>query len=144
VTPKGEKTEVVYGPSNVLDREIQFFSNSKLKIDTCMDYTLTSLALGIEPIRKSFLDAKNRDIKLRYITEITTENISYCKELMKITELRHLDGFQGNFMMRMNTLHEQPHNKRQISHHKLFIAMSGKSYSISIASLIVYGIRQYQ
>lgn len=62
-----------------------------------MDYTHTSL--GIEPIRKSFLDAKNKDVELRYITEITTENIFYCKELMKITELRHLDGFQGNFMV---------------------------------------------
>jgi len=94
-----EKTEVVYGPSNVIDRQIQFFSNATLKIDTCMDYTRPSLALGIEPIRKSFLDAKNRDVKLRYITEITTENMSYCKELMKITEVRHLDGIKGNFMV---------------------------------------------
>ena len=65
-----------------------------------MDHTRPSLALGIESIRKSFLDAKNRDVKLRYITEITTENISYCKEIMKIVdELRHLDGIKGNFMI---------------------------------------------
>jgi hypothetical protein len=65
-----EKTEVVYGTSNVLNTEIQFFSNARLKVDTCMDYTRPSLALGIESIRKSFLDAKGRDVKLRYITEI--------------------------------------------------------------------------
>jgi hypothetical protein len=53
-----EKTEVVYGISNVLNTEIQFFSNARLKVDTCMDYTRPSLALGIESIRKSFLDAK--------------------------------------------------------------------------------------
>ena len=64
-----------------------------------MDYTRPSLALKIESIRKSFLDAKGRDVKLRYITEITTENISYCKELMKIAEVRHLDGIKGNFMV---------------------------------------------
>jgi hypothetical protein len=29
--------------------------------------------------------------------EITEENISYCKELMKYAELRHLDGVKGNF-----------------------------------------------
>ena len=34
-----------------------------------MDHTRPSLTLGIESIRKSFLDAKNRDVKLRYITE---------------------------------------------------------------------------
>ena len=39
-------------------------------------------------------------MKTRYLTEITTENISYCKELMSIVnELRHLDGIKGNFMI---------------------------------------------
>jgi two-component system sensor histidine kinase VicK len=94
-----ERTEVVYGTSNVLNAEIQFFSSARLKVDTCMDYTRPSLALGIESIRKSFLSAKRRDVKLRYITEITAENISYCKELMKIAEVRHLDGIKGNFMV---------------------------------------------
>jgi two-component system, OmpR family, sensor histidine kinase VicK len=94
-----EKTEVVYGPSNVLKMEIQFFANTRLKVDTCMEYTRPSLAVGIESIRKSFLDAKGRDVKLRYVTEITTENILYCKELMKIAEVRHLDGIMGNFMV---------------------------------------------
>ena len=94
-----EKTEVVYGTSNVLNTGIQFFSNARLKVDTCMEYTHPSLALRIDSIRKSFLDAKGRDVKLRYITEITTENISYCKELMKIGEVRHLDGIKGNFMV---------------------------------------------
>ncbi|MGC2575772.1 MAG: hypothetical protein WA364_30065, partial [Candidatus Nitrosopolaris sp.] len=94
-----EKTEVIYGASNVLNMEIQFFSNARLKVDTCMEYTRPSLVFGIESIRKSFLDAKGRDVKLRYITEITTENISYCKELMKIADVRHLDGIKGNFMV---------------------------------------------
>ena len=94
-----EKTEVVYGTSNVLNTEIQFFSNARFKVDTCMEYTRPSLALRIDSIRKSFLDAKGRDVKLRYITEITIENISYCKELMKIAEVRHLDGIKGNFMV---------------------------------------------
>src|SRR5215467_7894903 len=99
VSIQGEKTEVVYGTSNVLNTEIQFFSNARLKVDTCMEHTRPSLALGIESIRKSFLDAKGRDVKLRYITEITTENISYCKELMKIADVRHLEGIKGNFMV---------------------------------------------
>ena len=94
-----EKTEVVYGTSNVLNLEVQFFSNARLKVDTCMDGTGLSLALGTESIKKSFLDAENRDLKLRYITEITNENILYCKELMKIMEVRHLDGIKGNFMV---------------------------------------------
>jgi two-component system sensor histidine kinase VicK len=94
-----EKTEVIYGSSNVLDREIQFFLNANLKVDTCMDHTRPSLALGIKSISKSFLNARSRGVKLRYITEVNTENISYCKELMKIAEVRHLDRIKGNFMV---------------------------------------------
>ena len=40
---------------------------------------------------------KDRGIKLRFITEITKDNIHYCKELMKVADLRHLDGVKGNF-----------------------------------------------
>ncbi|HET7390524.1 MAG TPA: HAMP domain-containing sensor histidine kinase, partial [Nitrososphaeraceae archaeon] len=51
-------------------------------------------------IKRSFVDAKNRGVKLRYLTEITDANISYCKELMSIVdEVRHLDGIKGNFMV---------------------------------------------
>jgi len=65
-----------------------------------MNYTRPQLAIALDPIRNSFIDAKNRGIKLRYLTEITSENISYCKGLMSmVDELRHLDGIKGNFML---------------------------------------------
>jgi two-component system sensor histidine kinase VicK len=94
-----ERTEVLYGSENVIFAELRFFSEAKSRIDTFMDFTRPPLAIEIESIRNSYLNAKNRDVKLRYITEITTENISTCKELMKIAEIRHLDGIKGNFMV---------------------------------------------
>jgi two-component system, OmpR family, sensor histidine kinase VicK len=65
-----------------------------------MNYTRPQLAIVLDSIRNSFIDAKNRGVKLRYLTEITSENISYCKELLPIVnEIRHLDGIKGNFMI---------------------------------------------
>ena len=65
-----------------------------------MNYTRPPLAILIEPIKKAFLDAKSRDVKLRYLTEINNSNISYCKELIGIVnELRHLDGIKANYMI---------------------------------------------
>jgi len=91
---------VLYGVANVIDAELEFFANSKKRIDTCMNYTRPSLAVILEPIKKAFLDAKDRSVKLRYLTEITHDNIAACKELMTIVdELRHLDGIKGNFMV---------------------------------------------
>jgi two-component system, OmpR family, sensor histidine kinase VicK len=90
----------LYGVDKVIDAELEFFANSKKRIDTCMNYTRPSLAVILEPIKKAFLDAKERGVKLRYLTEITQDNIAACKELMTIvTELRHLDGIKGNFMV---------------------------------------------
>jgi two-component system, OmpR family, sensor histidine kinase VicK len=83
--PEGaERTEVYCGAQDVIDAELRFFFNSKRRIDTCMNSTRPSLATGIESIKKSFVDAKSRGVKLRYLTEITKDNIDYCKELMKI------------------------------------------------------------
>ena len=36
-------------------------------------------------------------MKLRYVTEITKDNLSFCKEMLKFSEIRHLDGVKGNF-----------------------------------------------
>ncbi len=93
---------MLYGIDNVINTELQFFSKTRGKIDTCMNYTRPPLAIEIDTIKKAFVDAKNRGVRLLYLylTEITSENISYCKELMPIVdELRHLEGIKGNFML---------------------------------------------
>jgi two-component system sensor histidine kinase VicK len=44
------------------------------------------------------MDFRKRGIRHRIITEITSENLSYCKNLMEfVDELRHLDQIKGNF-----------------------------------------------
>jgi signal transduction histidine kinase len=93
-------TKVIQGTESVVNAEVAFFSKVKSKVDTYMNYTRPPLAVALEPIKKAFLDAKNRGVYLRYITEITKENLTYCKELIKIVhELRHLDGIKGNYMV---------------------------------------------
>jgi two-component system sensor histidine kinase VicK len=65
-----------------------------------MNNTRPPLAVTIDPIRGAFSDAKKRGVKLRYLTEISKENASFCKELISLVdEMRHLDGIKGNFML---------------------------------------------
>ena len=67
------------------------------KIDACVDYSRPSLAIEIDLLREAFLSTKKRGVRLRYITEITNENISHCRQLLTmVDELRHLDGIKGN------------------------------------------------
>ena len=91
-------TKVIYGVQNVINTVLQFLSETNNSVDACVDYTRPSLIVGIMALKEAFLDVKNRGVKLRYITEINRENISYCKYLLTVVdELRHLDGIKGNF-----------------------------------------------
>jgi two-component system, OmpR family, sensor histidine kinase VicK len=93
-----ETTKVFYGIENVMNTVLQFLYQSSNVIDACVDYTRPSLAVDILVLRKAFLAARSKGVKLRYVTEITDENIQYCKQLLTmVDELRHLDGIKGNF-----------------------------------------------
>ena len=46
------------------------------------------------------MDAKRRGVKIRYLTEITKDNLRCSQELMDIVEeVRHLEGIMSNFMV---------------------------------------------
>ncbi len=91
-------TEIVHGSHKVINRFVQFLQDAQHVIDVCVDNTRPSLAIESKQIRDALIDAKRRDITIRYLTEITKNNLGYCNELMSIVdELRHLDGIKGNF-----------------------------------------------
>ena len=95
-----QSTDIIYGVQNVVNAVIGFASTTKIKIDACVDYTRPSLAIDIDLLKQYFLGAKRRGVRLRYVTEVTKDNIRQCKKLMKmVDELRHLDGIKGNFYL---------------------------------------------
>src|SRR5215831_18019005 len=92
------QTEIIHGSDNVVDHLVQFMYRAQVRIDICVDNTRPGLAIEIKRLKDTFIDAKRRDVKIRYITEITKDNLDYCKELISVVdELRHLDGIKGNF-----------------------------------------------
>ena len=53
--------------------------------------------MGVDAIKNERLKARRRGVNFRYITEVTKDNLSYCKELSEFAEVRHLNGVKGNF-----------------------------------------------
>jgi len=93
-----EKTEVIYGAENVIKHALNIISLLKKSVDNCIDSNGPSMfVIPNHPITKAYREMKRRGIRIRFIAEITKDNIEYCKELMKICELRHLDEVKGNF-----------------------------------------------
>jgi two-component system, OmpR family, sensor histidine kinase VicK len=96
-----EITKIIQGDKNVLDAVLRFISTADTRIDACVDQTRPALAIDIEQIRSLVLNSQNRGVRLRCITEITPNNIHYCKQLLGIVdELRHLDNIVGTFYVR--------------------------------------------
>ena len=92
-----EFTRVFYGVENVVNSVLQFLTQTANKVDACVDQTRPSLIIDMPILKEAFVAAKKRGIKLRYITEITKDNLFYCKQLLTmVDELRHLDGIKGN------------------------------------------------
>jgi len=95
-----EVTRVFYGVESVVNVVLQFLTQANNKIDACIDQTRPSLIIDIDILKQAFVVVKKRGIKLRYITEITKDNLSYCKQLLTmVDELRHLDGIKGNLYL---------------------------------------------
>ncbi|MGB6628366.1 MAG: hypothetical protein WBE61_09540, partial [Nitrososphaeraceae archaeon] len=92
-----EKTEVLYGVENAVRVGVQFMQNARKWMDLFGDKNGPSIIIEFSDVYKNnYIGAKRRGAKIRFITEITKDNIHYCKELMEIVdEFRHLEGFTG-------------------------------------------------
>jgi signal transduction histidine kinase len=89
------KTEILYGSENALSRGIEFMKKVKIRMDIFFDHKAPSIVVDVRQYWDGYIDILNRGGKIRLVTDITAENLSYCKELMKITEMRHLAGIKG-------------------------------------------------
>ena len=88
--------------------------------------------IGVEAIKNERIKAKNRGVKLRYVTEVTEENILYCKELSKFAEVYHLNGVKGNFEVSQN----------EISGKGEYIATATLQEAEPVAQLIYSNVRE--
>ena len=93
-----KKTEVIYGAENIIKHVLDIISILKESVDNCINSNGPSMfVIPDHSITKAYRELNERGVRIRFISEITRENIGYCKELMKICELRHLDEVKGNF-----------------------------------------------
>lgn len=91
-----EKTEVFHGEENAMKILLQTMSNVQNEALACADANSAAFSMGVAPIKKGYSDFKRRGVRIRFITEITSENMQYVKELMNYAEVRHMDTVKGN------------------------------------------------
>jgi two-component system sensor histidine kinase VicK len=101
-----ERTEILFGEQNALNVSQTLCANSKSKINFIADAKQSTIYVSVNEYRDCIAQAKDRGIKIRFLTEITKDNIFYCKQIMHhVDELRHLEYVQNNI-----TLSESEYN----------------------------------
>jgi two-component system sensor histidine kinase VicK len=95
--PEPDKTKVIYGNDNIIKKTLETFSWVKENIEASIDKAGPAIHVLYEPIWTSLVSLKRKGVKIRSVTEITVDNVTYCKKLLEVCELRHLDGVRTNF-----------------------------------------------
>jgi two-component system, OmpR family, sensor histidine kinase VicK len=92
---KHEKTEMLIGAEVTTNQAWEFFSNISNKLDVCASSAAPSIAMTI--FRDVYKSMKSGGIKIRWVTDITKDNLKHCKDLIQYAEVRHISSLNGNF-----------------------------------------------
>lgn len=96
VSFNSDNTKIFYGIENCIFYRVKHIQNAKEKLDLCGDNNFPYIITKFDFYKDNYIKARYNGVKIRYITEITRENIHYCKELKQyVDELRHLEGLKG-------------------------------------------------
>ena len=92
-----ERTVVLSNPNHMVETTLRIYTQMSKYMDTVSDDKGVQVTINIKPIWEAILVLKNKGVKLRWITNITGENLDWCKKFMIIAEVRHLDRIEGAF-----------------------------------------------
>jgi two-component system, OmpR family, sensor histidine kinase VicK len=92
-----ERTEVLHNPEDMVKTSLWIYSQMSVYMDAICDDKGVEVTINTKPIWEGMNVLKKRGVKLRWITDITKENLNWCKEFMRIVDIRHLDKIKGAF-----------------------------------------------
>lgn len=96
ITPN-EKTKLIYDMESAIFYGVRFLQNSKGRMDVFVDENGPAIIIKYNIYKDNYIKARSRGVKIRFVTEITKDNIHYCKELRTVVdEFRHLDNIKGS------------------------------------------------
>src|SRR5215469_2672605 len=82
------RIELLHDTETIINTYLHILHNANSRWDYFADArSLSVIPLAFEVIEKAILEAKARDSRVRFITEITKENISYTKTFVQSVEL---------------------------------------------------------
>lgn len=95
------ETRIVYGEKDKLELFNEILLGCKKNYDIYCEKNNPIIVNEFPLINEAYSKLKNNGVKIRYLTEITTDNLKQIKWIMNniVAEIRHFDKIKGNFMV---------------------------------------------
>jgi hypothetical protein len=77
-----ERTEVLTNPDDMIKISLRIFEQLSESMDAICDNKGVQVTINTKPIWDGMHVLKSKGVKLRWITDITEENLDRCKEFM--------------------------------------------------------------
>jgi hypothetical protein len=91
--------KIISKPNIVIETAVKTILGTEETFDYCLDSNGLSYFMDCEPIWNSIITLKNKEIKPRLVTEITTKNVRDSNLNMKFNDVFHSDKIKGNFLI---------------------------------------------
>ena len=111
--------ELLNSPEDMIKLVLRLSPKARNSLDGCFDYTgfiQASIQVETKPVWNEIINLNKRGVRLRFITEVTSKNIHYCKEMMKYVEVRHLEAVKGNFGIKTVNIIWVISSRKRVSH----------------------------
>lgn len=139
-----QKTVVLEGVGSITEALKGLYSRVR---NRCDGYEITSgipLMTQSNKIKELLINLRKRGVRIRQITEITKDNVIYCKQAMEIVELRHLEHVRGGmevnddeFMVTGNS-----ENPQTIAYLSKYTGSSTRTNTTSSPQVIYSNVKQ--
>jgi len=96
---KDEETKVIQGNENIKQTIDKIFQDCHSSYSLYIDKTGPLLKIETPQYREILSELKNKNVKIRVISEMTTDNLETCSKFIDLynIDLRHLKGVEGVF-----------------------------------------------
>ena len=96
-------TKIAYG-KGIIPITKKFAMKCKRDLNVCIDKNGPSVIINVPEIAEMYVIFKSNSVKMSIVTEITLDNIGYCKQIVEKfgVRIRHLSGIKGNFAISDN------------------------------------------
>ena len=86
-----ENIKIAYTYADALNIISTTISNTEKSLDCIFNHRWLITQIDDTELLNSIIKLRLKGISSRFITKITKDNMSYCKKIMKYSELRHAD-----------------------------------------------------